>query len=222
MKALGRGLLQRLNINPYKLKIMNTPSPAEMPKQPLEPDSTGTTSGVAAAWAGFGSAWYQSHCKRCGSGKPILHVATNKQYYVECCNCGSETSHYDQAVNAREAWTLDRFVYARAPAYSATLTEAPKPTSSINLLEQARSIQEQRAKDYDQPGGERSMEATVKAFNIITRRTGDLALTESEGWLLMQVLKDVRDRSTKKPHRDSLEDGISYSSLKAEARLKEI
>lgn len=70
-------------------------------------------------------------------------------------------------------------------------------------------------------GIERSMAATVQAFNIITRRVGDRALTESEGWLLMQTLKDVRDRSTKAPHRDSLEDGIAYSSLKAEARLKE-
>lgn len=99
---------------------------------------------------------------------------------------------------------------------------AAHDTTAIDLLSAARDIQVQRAKDYDQPGGERSMLATVQAFNIITRRDGDRALTESEGWLLMQTLKDVRDRSTKKPHRDSLEDGISYSSLKAEARLKEV
>lgn len=98
----------------------------------------------------------------------------------------------------------------------------PAPTSSIDLLEAARAIQAQRAKDYDQPGGERSMLATVQAFNTITRRSGDRALTESEGWLILQTLKDVRDRSTAKPHRDSLEDGIAYSSLKAEARLKEV
>jgi len=47
------------------------------------------------------------------------------------------------------------------------------------------------------------------------------SLTESEGWLLMQILKDVRDRQREKPHRDSLEDGIAYSALKAEARLAE-
>lgn len=46
-------------------------------------------------------------------------------------------------------------------------------------------------------------------------------ITESEGWLLMQILKDVRDRQREAPHRDSLEDGIAYAALKAEARLAE-
>jgi hypothetical protein len=99
----------------------------------------------------------------------------------------------------------------------------PAPTGSIDMLHRAASIQEQRAMDYDQPGGERSMARTVQAFNIITKRvdTEDGELSESEGWLLMQILKDVRDRSTAKPHVDSLEDCVSYSALKAEARLKE-
>lgn len=98
----------------------------------------------------------------------------------------------------------------------------PKPTvSSVDLLNRASAIQQQRAKDYDQPGGERSMAATVTAFNAITRRAGPAALSESEGFLLLQVLKDVRDRSTAKPHVDSLEDCVSYAALKAEARLRE-
>lgn len=98
---------------------------------------------------------------------------------------------------------------------------AAHDTTAIDLLSAARDIQVQRAKDYDQPGGERSMLATVQAFNIITRRDGELALTESEGWQIMAILKMVRDRSTKAPHRDSIEDLISYSSLYGEARLKE-
>ncbi len=61
------------------------------------------------------------------------------------------------------------------------------------------------------------MEHTVAAFNVITRRD----LTESEGWLLLQILKDVRDRSSRAPHPDSLDDCVSYAALKAEARLKE-
>lgn len=65
------------------------------------------------------------------------------------------------------------------------------------------------------------MGRTVQAFNTITGREGERALTESEGWLLMQILKDVRDRQRSTPHRDSLEDGIAYSALKAEARLAE-
>ncbi len=105
----------------------------------------------------------------------------------------------------------------------AEIKVTPEPKTSTDILQRAAAIQRQRAQDYDQPGGERSMEATVLAFNVITRR--DIAsgrgLTPSEGWLLMQILKDVRDRSTAKPHVDSLEDCVSYAALKAEARLKE-
>ncbi len=91
-------------------------------------------------------------------------------------------------------------------------------TTAPQLLNKAASIMELRGKQYDKLDGERSMGATVAAFNIITGRD----LTESEGWLLMQVLKDVRDRQRKEPHQDSLEDGIAYSALKAESRLSEV
>jgi len=86
------------------------------------------------------------------------------------------------------------------------------------LLNKAASHMQARADTYDKPEGERSMGATVAAFNIIAGRD----LTESEGWLFMQTLKDVRDRQRKEPHADSLEDGIAYSALKAEARLAEV
>lgn len=89
------------------------------------------------------------------------------------------------------------------------------------LLNAAASHMRDRAATYDKPEGERSMGATVEAFNVITGRTGDRALSESEGWLLMQVLKDVRDRQRTAPHKDSLEDGIAYAALKAEARMRE-
>lgn len=95
-------------------------------------------------------------------------------------------------------------------------SEDPYPTS-IGLLERARDIQMQRAKDYDQPGGERSMANTVAAFNIIAGRD----LSESEGWEFMVLLKLVRDRSVQGGHRDSLEDALSYAALMGEARLRE-
>ena len=94
---------------------------------------------------------------------------------------------------------------------------SPSTPSAPALLDAAAGHMRDRAATYDSPGGERSMGATVAAFNIITGRD----LSESEGWLLMQTLKDVRDRQRKQPHKDSLEDGIAYSALKAEARLKE-
>ena len=87
--------------------------------------------------------------------------------------------------------------------------------SAPDLLAAAEKHMRDRAATYDKPEGERSMGKTVEAFNIITGRD----LTESEGWLLMQILKDVRDRQRQDAHRDSLEDGVAYAALKAEARL---
>lgn len=83
------------------------------------------------------------------------------------------------------------------------------------LLGKAAALMHARGKTYDAPEGERSMGKTVAAFNAITGRD----LTESEGWLLMCVLKSVRAASRKEPHRDSLEDLIAYAALLAEARL---
>lgn len=102
----------------------------------------------------------------------------------------------------------------------------PQPieaTTATEILAKAAEHQAARAATYDSPGGERSMERTVQVFNLVTRRdiATDRPLTESEGWQFMQLLKDVRDRATKKPHRDSLEDKVSYASLQAEARLRE-
>lgn len=93
---------------------------------------------------------------------------------------------------------------------------AAKPTPTApDILSAAAKHMADRAKTYDKPDGERSMGKTVEAFNAITGRD----LQESEGWLLMQILKDVRDRQRAEPHVDSLEDGVAYAALKAEARM---
>ena len=84
-----------------------------------------------------------------------------------------------------------------------------------DLLNKAAAIMEERGRQYDNPEGERSMGRAVQAFNIITGHT----LRESDGWLLLQVLKDVRDQQRPDAHVDSLEDCIAYSALKAEARM---
>ena len=94
------------------------------------------------------------------------------------------------------------------------LTE-PKP-KAIDILDAAASHMRDRAATYDQPDGERSMAATVAAFNSQTGHS----LTEADGWLLMVNLKIVRDRHRDAAHRDSLEDGTAYFALMAEARLK--
>ena len=71
----------------------------------------------------------------------------------------------------------------------------------------------ERAETYDQPTGERSAAKTAKAFNAITGKD----ITESEVWLLLQLLKDVRQWSREDYHQDSAEDCIAYASLKAES-----
>lgn len=77
---------------------------------------------------------------------------------------------------------------------------------------------EDRASTYDSPEGERSMSATVTAFNAVT---GDgLMNTEERGWLFMQLLKAVRSQQGEF-RADSYEDGASYAGLAGEAAYKE-
>ena len=88
---------------------------------------------------------------------------------------------------------------------------------STDFLQAAIDVQAERGKQYDQPTGERSMGRTVTAFNAITGRD----LTEAEGWLLLQILKDVRQWQRPGFHQDSADDCIAYAALKAEAKMKE-
>ena len=74
---------------------------------------------------------------------------------------------------------------------------------------------DERGKQYDKPQGERSMQAAVAAFNAIS----GYSLTEADGFLLMAILKMVRDQQRETPHRDSIEDLVAYASLYGEARL---
>ena len=81
------------------------------------------------------------------------------------------------------------------------------------FLSQASDLMVERGKQYDQPSGERSMGKTIAAFNAITGRE----LTEAEGWLLMSLVKRVRQFSNKGYHQDSAEDAVAYAALEAEA-----
>lgn len=89
-------------------------------------------------------------------------------------------------------------------------------TRAPDLLKRAADIMEERGRQYDKPGGERSMAQCVAAFNAITGRD----LTEQEGWTMMAVLKMVRFfQNTAVPHRDSLDDLIAYTALLGESAL---
>jgi hypothetical protein len=94
----------------------------------------------------------------------------------------------------------------------------PAPTATApEFLQRAATLMAERAAQYDTHGGEHSMARTVVAFNAITGCT----LTEAEGFLLLQLLKDARQWARPGFHRDSAEDCIAYAALKAEARHRE-
>lgn len=85
---------------------------------------------------------------------------------------------------------------------------------STEFLQSAMDVQKERGEQYDKPSGERSMGATVRAFNAITGH----ALEESDGWMFLALLKLVRQsQNPEKYHHDSALDFVAYASLYAEA-----
>jgi hypothetical protein len=88
------------------------------------------------------------------------------------------------------------------------------PKSAPEFLQSALSTLTQRGQDYDKPEGERSAAAVAVAFNAITGRN----LTEAEVWLVLQLVKDVRQwQNPERYHADSALDCVAYAALKAEA-----
>lgn len=95
-------------------------------------------------------------------------------------------------------------------------TPEPSPDAPT-LLDAAAGHMRDRAATYDKPEGERSMGKTVAIFN----QFHGTALTEAQGWHMLQILKDVRlFANPQQPHRDSVEDCVAYAALKGEAFLK--
>ena len=79
------------------------------------------------------------------------------------------------------------------------------------FLTKAGDHMQDRASTYDKPQGERSMAATVGAFNAIN----GTALTEEQGWMFMELLKIVR--SIQGDYKaDNYEDAVAYAALRGE------
>lgn len=86
--------------------------------------------------------------------------------------------------------------------------------SAIELLEKAAGHLKDRAETYDKPDGERSIGATVAAFNAVT---GDGLMNSVErGWLFMTLLKMVRSQQGEYK-ADNYEDGAAYVGLMGES-----
>lgn len=131
-----------------------------------------------------------------------------------CQTCGVEHDTIPKAIACFEAHEAEAGAIVEV-AEEVEPSSVPDPMAAELLGRAARHMHD-RASTYDKPEGERSMGRAVQAFNAITGRD----LTESEGWLLLQVLKDVRLFTRSEYHADSAEDCIAYAALKAEAKSK--
>lgn len=85
------------------------------------------------------------------------------------------------------------------------------PTAQ-GILQAGLIHMQDRAATYDKPEGERSMGATVEAFNAVT----GLNLTTEQGWLFQILLKAVRSQQGAF-RLDCYEDGAAYFGLMGEA-----
>ena len=90
-------------------------------------------------------------------------------------------------------------------------------TITGHILQSAYNTIHQRAADRDVKQ-ERSMTATVKAFNALHGTD----LTESQGWSFMTLLKMKRSFTGDVFRDDDFVDEAAYTALRAESRLAEI
>ena len=91
--------------------------------------------------------------------------------------------------------------------------ENNKPTkNSLYFLQKSIDVQKERGEEYEGDGQERSFQKMATVFNTKTGKD----LTAAHMALIMQDLKDIRFFSSDRYHEDSLLDGVSYASLKAE------
>lgn len=87
--------------------------------------------------------------------------------------------------------------------------------TAAQILESGLSHMKDRSLTYDKPDGERSMGATVEAFESITGHS----LTEEQGWLFMGVLKMVRSQQGGFK-LDNYEDEAAYAALRGECAAR--
>lgn len=92
--------------------------------------------------------------------------------------------------------------------------DKPDSAKAADILQRSAELLIERGKQYDTADGRSSMDRAVAAFNAITGHS----LTEAEGWLLMQCVKDARQWARGGYHADSAEDCIAFAALKAVAK----
>jgi hypothetical protein len=86
-----------------------------------------------------------------------------------------------------------------------------------NYLRRSIYALNQRARDYDSLGGEKSIGKTIELFNKLTGNN----LSDSQGWLFMVCLKLVRSQQGTF-HMDNFVDLAAYAALYGESQEKEV
>lgn len=94
-------------------------------------------------------------------------------------------------------------------------SDQPIKKRAPDFLQAALGHMQDRAKTYDKPQGERSMGATVAAFNAATGH----ALTETQGWIFMVFLKAIRTQQGAF-RADNFEDMAAYAGLAGESAIR--
>ena len=150
--------------------------------------------------------------------EPKIKTATGYQLDVVGSNTYGSRSRYDgESDTSYRQYLMNFIVGNRTESLNDQYAEIEKVRQShrtaSEISDSALKHIRERAETYDQPTGERSAAKTAKAFNAITGKD----ITESEVWLLLQLLKDVRQWSREDYHQDSAEDCIAYAALKAES-----
>lgn len=127
------------------------------------------------------------------------------------------TSERQKAEIARDSLiangTLDPAKVVRREDVNIGPKSEREPPTAPDFLQSALNTLTQRGKDYDKPEGERSAAAVAVAFNAITGKD----LTDAEVYLVLQLVKDVRQWQCADYHADSALDCVAYAALKAEA-----
>lgn len=108
---------------------------------------------------------------------------------------------------------------AKAPENTIRSEEPSGYVDAVSVMGEVKGIMEDRAKQYDSPQGERSMEMVIEAFNAVTGRD----LKPSDGYLIMELLKVVRSQNASREDalNDSIRDNIAYAALYGEALCNE-
>ncbi len=226
-----------------KKSIINKEFPAKIlweKPAPAREESTSEYLTVALGYALVNLTQYEAE----NYNSPLI-IVPNQAYYLFLNNAKGKTDLVFYSHNFEQVWLYNHWESSRWEARindgfhyittvhnmqllwqrSPTCTEhgntaelpAKTPRTAIGIADAALQHIKDRATTYDSPEGERSALKTAQAFNAITGKD----LTEAEVFLLLQILKDVRQWQKSVPHQDSLEDCIAYAALKAEAKEKE-